>query len=131
MTNLLAEFNRKQIQSINKQIPEFRVGDTLKVTTKIVDSTVERTQVFEGLCIARRNRSLHSSFTLRKVSHGESVISQFFLYSPLVVSIEVIRLGKVRRAKLYYICELFGKAARIKERKSHVKTKAAKSKLTS
>lgn len=128
MTNLLEEFNRKQIQAMNRKIPEFRVGDTLKVTAKI-DATSERTQVFEGVCISKRrmrnlSSNLHASFFLRKISYGESIVSQFFVYSPLLVSIEVIRLGKVRRAKLYYLCDLYGKAARIKERKIHIKTRS-------
>ncbi|MBV0899833.1 MAG: 50S ribosomal protein L19 [Wolbachia endosymbiont of Fragariocoptes setiger] len=116
MVNLLESFNSQQMKMLAKEIPEFRPGDDLKIVFKVVDGASERTQVFEGICISRRNRGLHSSFTVRKVSHGESIASQFFVYSPALTSVEITRRGKVRRAKLYYICKLFGKAARIKER---------------
>ncbi|MBD0391424.1 50S ribosomal protein L19 [Wolbachia endosymbiont of Pentalonia nigronervosa] len=119
MTNLLEKFNKQQMATLAKEMPEFRPGDDLKVIFKVVDGASERMQTFEGVCISKRNRGLHSSFTVRKVSHGESILSQFFVYSPAVVSVEVTRKGKVRRAKLYYLCKLFGKAARIKERTSY------------
>lgn len=119
MTNLLEKFNRQQMATLAKEMPEFRPGDDLKVIFKVIDGASERMQTFEGVCISKRNRGLHSSFTVRKVSHGESILSQFFVYSPAVVSVEVTRKGKVRRAKLYYLCKLFGKAARIKERTSY------------
>lgn len=119
MTNLLENFNKQQMATLAKEMPEFRPGDDLKVIFKVVDGASERMQTFEGVCISKRNRGLHSSFTVRKVSHGESILSQFFVYSPAVVSVEVTRKGKVRRAKLYYLCKLFGKAARIKERTSY------------
>ncbi|MDN5247836.1 MAG: 50S ribosomal protein L19 [Wolbachia endosymbiont of Tyrophagus putrescentiae] len=121
MVNLLEEFNKKQMI---KQMPEFRPGDDVKVTFKVVEGANERIQIFEGVCISKRNRGLHSSFTVRKVSHGESILSQFFVHSPAVVSVEVTRKGKVRRAKLYYLCKLFGKAARIKERTNYSKKKS-------
>ncbi|MDE5058175.1 50S ribosomal protein L19 [Wolbachia endosymbiont of Drosophila bocki] len=124
MTNLLKKFNEQQMQVLAKEIPEFRPGDDLKVTFKVVDGTSERIQIFEGVCISKRNRGLHSSFAVRKVSHGESIVSQFFVYSPALVSVQVARKGKVRRAKLYYLCKLFGKAARIKERTTYVKKKS-------
>ncbi|QXY87648.1 50S ribosomal protein L19 [Wolbachia endosymbiont of Diaphorina citri] len=107
-----------------KEMPAFCPGDDLKVTFKVVDSTGERIQIFEGVCISKRNRGLHSSFSVRKVSHGESIVSQFFVYSPALISVQVMRKGKVRRAKLYYLCKLFGKAARIKERTTYVKKKS-------
>ncbi len=99
MTNLLKKFNEQQMQVLAKEIPEFRPGDDLKVTFKVVDGTSERIQIFEGVCISKRNRGLHSSFAVRKVSHGESIVSQFFVYSPALVSVQVTRKGKVRRAK--------------------------------
>lgn len=116
MVNLLEKFNEQQMVTLGKEMPEFRPGDDLKVIFKVIDGASERIQTFEGVCISKRNRGLHSSFTVRKVSHGESILSQFFTYSPAVVSVEVTRKGRVRRAKLYYLCKLFGKAARIKER---------------
>ncbi|MGL9689053.1 MAG: 50S ribosomal protein L19 [Wolbachia sp.] len=125
MTNLLEKFNKQQMQVLAKELPEFRPGDDLKITFKVVDSASERIQIFEGVCISKRNRGLHSSFTVRKVSHGESIVSQFFIYSPALVSVQVTRRGKVRRAKLYYLYKLFGKAARIKERTTY---KSGKSK---
>ena len=128
MSNVLDEFNRSQIDLLSKNIPDFRSGDTLKVSIRIVDGVNERVQVFEGVCIKIRNRSLHSSFTLRKVSHGESVELQIFFYSPLLQSVEVVRFGKVRRAKLYYMRKLFGKAARIKERTTNLSKEAKTSK---
>ncbi|MDD9331673.1 MAG: 50S ribosomal protein L19 [Wolbachia sp.] len=115
MANLLEKFNAQQMQVLAKEIPEFRPGDDLKITFKVVDGGSERIQIFEGVCISKRSRGLHSSFAVRKVSHGESIVSQFFVYSPALISVEVTRKGKVRRAKLYYLCKLFGKAARIKE----------------
>ncbi|BAO99960.1 50S ribosomal protein L19 [Wolbachia endosymbiont of Cimex lectularius] len=125
MTNLLEKFNKQQMQVLAKELPEFRPGDDLKITFKVVDSASERMQIFEGVCISKRNRGLHSSFVVRKVSHGESIVSQFFVYSPALVSVQVTRRGKVRRAKLYYLYKLFGKAARIKERTTY---KSGKSK---
>ncbi|MDM8335350.1 50S ribosomal protein L19 [Wolbachia pipientis] len=119
MTNLLEKFNKQQMKVLAKEVPEFRPGDDLKVIFKVVDSASERMQMFEGVCISKRNRGLHSSFVVRKVSHGESIVSQFFIYSPALVSVQVTRKGKVRRAKLYYLCKLFGKAARIKERATY------------
>ena len=117
MSNLLKEFNEQQMKLLsNKELPKFSAGDTLRVSMKIFDGVSERIQVFEGVCIKRRNNGLHSSFTLRKISYNESIQLQVFLYSPTVESIEVVKFGKVRRAKLYYMLSLFGKSARIKER---------------
>lgn len=120
--NLINEFEDKQIEKLSaeKNIPEFRVGDTIKVQVKIKEGETERLQAFEGVAIARRNRGINSSFVLRKISYGEGVERKFFLYSPLVNSISVVRRGVVRRNKLYYLRNLRGKAARIKER-IHVK----------
>ena len=128
MTNLLQQFEENQIKALteNKTIPAFQAGDTLRVKVKIVEGKNERLQAFEGLCIARRNKSINSSFTVRKISSGEGVERVFPLYSPMLDSIEVVRRGVVRRAKLYYMRELTGKAARITE-KRQFNTKKSKS----
>ena len=99
-----------------KTIPEFRAGDTVVVSVNVVEGSRKRVQAFEGVVIARRNRGLHSSFIVRKISSGEGVERTFQLYSPMIAGIEVKRFGDVRRAKLYYLRERSGKAARIKER---------------
>jgi len=125
--NIIQKFEQKQLAQLtqNKKIPDFRPGDTLKVLVRIVEGTSERNQAFEGICIARRNRGLNSSFTVRKVSNGEGVERVFPTYSPVVAGIELVRKGDVRRAKLYYMRELTGKAARIKERIDLTETGAA------
>jgi large subunit ribosomal protein L19 len=97
-------------------VPEFAPGDTLRVNVKVVEGTRERVQAFEGVCIARKNAGLHSSFTVRKISYGEGVERVFPLYSPRLASVEVIRRGDVRRAKLYYLRGRRGKSARIAEK---------------
>jgi large subunit ribosomal protein L19 len=99
-----------------RTIPEFQPGDTVKVSIKVVEGERERVQAFEGVCIARKNAGINSSFTLRKISYGEGVERIFPLYSPRLSAIEVMRRGSVRRAKLYYLRGLTGKAARIAER---------------
>ena len=101
---------------LRKNVPEFRVGDTVRVQVKVVEGTRERLQAFEGVVIARRNGSVRETFTVRRVSYGIGVERTFPLHSPRVDSITVIRRGKVRRAKLYYLRELSGKAAKVKER---------------
>jgi large subunit ribosomal protein L19 len=116
MGNIIEEIEKEQIAKLGKQIPDFRPGDTVVVQTKVKEGERERLQAFEGIVIAKRNRGLNSSFTVRKVSHGEGVERVFPLYSPMVHEITVKRRGKVRRAKLYYLRELRGKAARIKEK---------------
>ena len=98
------------------KIPEFAPGDTLRVDVKVVEGTRERVQAFEGVCIARKNAGLNSSFTVRKISYGEGVERVFPLYSPRLAAIEVLRRGDVRRAKLYYLRTRRGKSARIAER---------------
>ncbi|MEE4162903.1 MAG: 50S ribosomal protein L19 [Woeseiaceae bacterium] len=103
-------------EQMNKDIPEFSPGDTVVVQVKVTEGNRERLQAFEGVVIARRNRGLNSSFTVRKISHGEGVERVFQTYSPSVDSIEVKRRGDVRRAKLYYLRGRTGKAARIKEK---------------
>jgi large subunit ribosomal protein L19 len=101
------------------KLPDFRPGDTLKVNVKVVEGDRERVQAFEGVCIARKNAGLNSSFTVRKISYGEGVERIFPLYSPRLTSVEVVRSGDVRRAKLYYLRGRRGKAARISERVDH------------
>lgn len=100
-----------------KEIPTFAAGDTLRVGVKIKEGSRERTQVFEGVCISRANKGISSNFTVRKISYGEGVERVFPLYGPVVDNIEVVRRGKVRRAKLYYLRTRRGKSARIAERK--------------
>ena len=118
MSNLLETFEKKQIERLTskKRIPTFRPGDTLKVTLRITEGSKSRLQAFEGICIARKNNSVNSNFTVRKISHGEGVERVFSLFSPIVEKIEVIRKGDVRRAKLYYLRELSGKKARIADK---------------
>ena len=103
---------------LRKDLPEFRPGDTVRVSVKVVEGERVRTQVFEGVCIGRKNSGLNSAFTVRKISYGEGVERVFPLYSPLVDRIEVVRRGRVRRAKLYYLRGRTGKAARIAEKTS-------------
>ena len=114
----IEDINKAAIQKItaNKKITEFSPGDTIKVGVKIVEGKRARIQYFEGVCIAKKNRDLNSSFTVRKISFGEGVERTFALYSPNVDSIKVIRSGKVRRAKLYYLRDRKGKSARIAEK---------------
>jgi large subunit ribosomal protein L19 len=103
-------------EQMGKEVPVFAPGDTIVVQVKVKEGTRERLQAFEGVVIAKRNRGINSSFTVRKISHGEGVERVFQTYSPVVDSIEVRRRGDVRRAKLYYLRGLTGKAARIKEK---------------
>ena len=125
--NVLQEFEQKQVAKLteSKDVPEFAPGDTLRVNVKVVEGTRERIQAFEGVCIGRKNAGLNSNFTVRKISYGEGVERVFPLYSPRVDSIEVVRRGDVRRAKLYYLRGLRGKAARIKEKAMPVGLKKA------
>ena len=115
--NLLQTFEQEQLTKLteNKTIPDFRAGDTLKVLVKVVEGTRERVQAFEGVCIARKNAGINSSFTVRKISYGEGVERVFPLYSPNI-EIQLLRKGIVRRAKLYYLRGLTGKKARIAEK---------------
>ena len=116
--NTIQEIEQKQIDKLTggNAMPEFAPGDTLRVSVKVVEGERSRVQAFEGLCIARKNSGLNSSFTVRKISYGEGVERVFPLYSPNVAKIEVIRRGDVRRAKLYYLRGRQGKRARISER---------------
>ena len=114
----IEDINREAVKKIvsEKKIPDFSPGDTIKVGVKIVEGKRARIQYFEGVCIAKKNRDINSSFTVRKISFGEGVERTFALYSPVVDSIKVIRSGKVRRAKLYYLRDRTGKSARIAEK---------------
>ena len=114
----IEDINKAAIKKIvaGKKIADFSPGDTIKVGVKIVEGKRERIQYFEGVCIAKKNRDINSSFTVRKISFGEGVERTFALYSPNVDSIKVIRTGKVRRAKLYYLRDRKGKSARIAEK---------------
>ena len=113
MQKLIADITKDQLRTDH---PEFRPGDTIRVHAKVVEGTRERIQVFEGVVIKRQNGGIHETFTVRKISYGVGVERTFPLHSPRIDKIEVTRRGKVRRAKLYYIRNLQGKAARIKER---------------
>jgi len=114
----IEEINKAEVKKIltKKKIPEFFAGDTIKVGVRIAEGKRERIQYFEGVCIAKKNRDINSSFTVRKISFGEGVERTFALYSPIVGSIKVIRSGKVKRSKLYYLRGRKGKSARIAEK---------------
>ena len=113
----VAELEQEQIAKLTiTAMPEFGPGDTVIVNVKVVEGTRERIQAFEGVCIARKNAGLHSSFTVRKISYGEGVERVFPLYSPRIAGVELVRRGQVRRAKLYYLRGRRGKSARIAER---------------
>ena len=115
--NLIAQLEQEEIARLGKTIPEFAPGDTVVVQVKVKEGTRERLQAYEGVVIAKRNRGLNSSFIVRKISSGEGVERTFQTYSPLVAAIEVKRRGDVRRAKLYYLRNLRGKKAKIKEKR--------------
>jgi large subunit ribosomal protein L19 len=116
--NIIEQLEQEQITKLTAErpIPEFAPGDTVRVNVKVIEGTRERIQAFEGVVIARKNSGINSNFTVRKISYGEGVERVFPLYSPRVASIEVMRRGVVRRAKLYYLRGLRGKAARIVEK---------------
>ena len=118
--NTLQELDAEQVKKLSAEtpVPAFEPGDTVRVKVKVVEGTRERIQAFEGVCIGRRNAGINSSFTVRKISYGEGVERVFPLYSPRLAGIEVVRRGSVRRAKLYYLRGLRGKAARIAEKGS-------------
>ena len=117
--NVIQQIEQQQVAALtqSRAIPDFRPGDTVRVNVRVIEGNRERVQAFEGVCIARRNRSVNSSFTVRKISYGEGVERVFPLYSPRIDSIDVVRRGKVRRAKLYYLRGRRGKSARIAERR--------------
>ena len=116
--DMIQTLEREEIARLNRTIPAFAPGDTVIVSVNVVEGTRKRVQAFEGVVIAKRNRSLNSSFIVRKVSSGEGVERTFQTYSPLIASIEVKRRGDVRRAKLYYLRDRTGKAAKIKEKRT-------------
>ena len=118
--NIIDEIEQEQIKEISQKrnVPEFGPGDTLKVHLKVLEGNRERIQVFEGVCIARSNKGLNSSFTVRKISNGEGVERVFPVYSPLIEKFEVVRRGDVRRSKLYYLRDRSGKKARISEKRT-------------
>ena len=122
--NILQKIEQEQVEkySASKTIDDFNAGDTVRVNVRIVEGANERVQAFEGVCIARSNRGINSNFTVRKISHGEGVERVFPLYSPRVDSVVLVRRGEVRRAKLYYLRGLTGKAARIKEKRDIIST---------
>lgn len=117
--NIIERIEREEIAKLSegRDVPEFAPGDTLRVSVRVVEGSRSRLQAFEGVCIARANKGLNSSFTVRKLSYGEGVERVFPLYSPLVEKIERVRRGAVRRAKLYYLRGRTGKAARIAEKR--------------
>ncbi|MDO4231387.1 MAG: 50S ribosomal protein L19 [Lautropia sp.] len=124
--NLIAQLEQEEISRLGKTIPAFAPGDTVAVAVNVVEGNRKRVQVYEGVVIAKRNRGLNSAFTVRKISSGEGVERTFQLYSPLIAGIEVKRRGDVRRAKLYYLRNLSGKKARIKEKLPARVSQAAK-----
>lgn len=121
--NIVQQFEKEQVEALvkNNPVPDFAPGDTVRVLVKVVEGNRERTQAYEGVCIARKNASVNSSFTVRKISFGEGVERVFPLYSPKI-KIEVVRRGKVRRAKLYYLRDRRGKSARIAEKTTYGKS---------
>ena len=120
--NIIQQLEKEQFDKLaaGKEIPEFGPGDTVIVNVKVVEGERSRLQAYEGVCIARAGGGINQSFTVRKISYGEGVERVFPLYSPMVDSIKVVRRGKVRRAKLYYLRGLRGKKARITEKQDHV-----------
>jgi large subunit ribosomal protein L19 len=130
--NIIDKIEKQQMEKVlaERPIPDFGAGDTLRVNVKVVEGTRERVQAFEGVCIARKNAGVRSSFTVRKISYGEGVERIFPLYSPRISGIEVVRKGKVRRAKLYYLRERQGKSARIAERSSGRSTESEDKKIS-
>ena len=120
--DLIQQLEKEQLEKLSagKEIPDFEPGDTVVVNVKVVEGERTRIQAYEGVCIGRSGRGLNESFTVRKISYGEGVERVFPLYSPLIDSIEVLRRGKVRRAKLYYLRQRRGKKARISEKQSFV-----------
>ena len=131
--NIIEKIEKEQLEKLSsgKQMPDFNPGDTIKVDVKVVEGTRERIQSFEGVCIARSGKGINESFTVRKISYGEGVERVFPLFSPKISSITVVRKGKVRRAKLYYLRDRRGKAARIVEKIEVKKKNTEKKDLSS
>ncbi len=128
--NIIEQLNQENVDKLaaDRDVPEFAPGDTVRIHVKVLEGTRERIQMFEGVCIARKNRGVNSSFTVRKISHGEGVERVFPLHSPRIAKIEVAKRGAVRRAKLYYLRGLRGKSARIREKRDDRSARAAKQK---
>ena len=128
--NLIHQLEQEQVAKLTagKEIPDFQPGDTLLVNVKVVEGEKSRIQAYEGVCIGRSGSGLNENFTVRKISYGEGVERVFPLYSPMIDSIKVVRRGKVRRAKLYYLRGRRGKSARIVERQSNESAEAAEAK---
>lgn len=120
--NLIEQLEKEEIARLGKNVPEFAPGDTLKVSVKVKEGDRERLQAYEGVCIGRAGAGLNENFTVRKISFGEGVERVFPVYSPNVAAIEVVRRGKVRRAKLYYLRDRRGKSARITEKTGAAET---------
>lgn len=125
--DIIRQLEAEQAAKINEKrtFPDFKPGDTVRVQVRVTEGTRTRVQAYEGVCIARAGAGIHENFTVRKISYGEGVERVFPVYSPLVEAVELVRRGKVRRAKLYYLRGLTGKAARIVEKKDNRKSKAA------
>lgn len=119
--NIIEQLEKEHMEELGKEVPEFAPGDTVRVSVKVKEGTRERLQAFEGVCIARNGGGLNESFTVRKLSFGEGVERVFPIFSPLVDKIDVVRRGRVRRAKLYYLRGRTGKSARIAEKKDFKK----------
>ena len=122
--NIIKELEKEQITALNKKVPDFAAGDTVRVNVRVKEGSRERIQAFEGVCIGRSGEGINESFTVRKISYNEGVERVFPIYSPLVDSIEVVRRGRVRRAKLYYLRGRRGKSARIPEKQDKRPPKA-------
>ncbi len=127
--NLIAQIEAEQIAALDKKLPDFKAGDTVRVGYKVTEGTRTRVQMYEGVCISRKGGGIGASFTVRKISFGEGVERVFPLYSTNIDSIEVVRRGRVRRAKLYYLRDRRGKSARIAE-VTNFKPKAGKADVT-
>jgi large subunit ribosomal protein L19 len=125
--NVIEQLEKEQIAKLTqgREVPDFRPGDTVLVNVKVREGERTRVQAYEGVCIGRSGAGLNESFTVRKISYGEGVERVFPLYSPMIDSIKVVRRGKVRRAKLYYLRDRRGKSARIGERTEHVEAESA------
>jgi large subunit ribosomal protein L19 len=126
--NIIETLEREQVAKLTaaRQIPDFQPGDTLQVNVKVVEGERSRVQAYEGVCIARAGAGINENFTVRKISYGEGVERVFPVYSPMIESVKVVRRGKVRRAKLYYLRDRRGKAARIVERAETAEAKTAR-----
>ena len=125
--NIIEQLNQENVAKLtaDHDVPEFAPGDTVRIHVKVTEGTRERIQLFEGVCIARKNRGVNSSFTVRKISHGEGVERVFPLHSPRIAKIEIAKRGAVRRAKLYYLRGRRGKSARIREKRDDHPARAA------